>query len=277
MDRVAVGSATLATARHGDGPGPWITLVHGGLVGAWGWQAQTPTRTKANLLAAGPLLVFDQRGYGDSSPGGPHDVATLAGDLVALWEACGIEETIVVGFSAGGAVALDAAVRAPERVAGLVLEGWAEPDEATRRGFLSRADDLEGDAGVVAVHAHVQAAFSPAFAAAQPELVEEYTTVAERTARATVAQTFRSLAGWRLTPAHAALPVPVLLVAGEHDRAFGPAAGRALAARLPDAEPVTLLRAGHTAHLEQAAGFNHLVVDFADRVTAGRGRPRRRA
>jgi len=277
MDRVAVGRADLAVERYGDGPGPWITLVHGSLVGVWGWRAQLPARTKANLLAAGPVLVFDQRGYGASSLDGPHDIGTLADDLVALWDACGVEQTIVVGFSAGGAVALDAAARAPDRVVGLLLEGWAEPDDATRARFRSRADELEGGSGRMVVHEHVQAAFSPAFAADQPELVDEYTTVAERTPRTAVAQTFRSIADWWLTPTHRELAVPVLLLCGEHDRAFGPQAGRTLAARLPHAEQLVIPRAGHTAHLEQAPAFNHVTVDFADRVTAGRGRLRRRA
>jgi 3-oxoadipate enol-lactonase len=263
---VAVGDARLALVRH-RGEGPWVTLVHGGLVGSWGWRAQLPSLTKPNLRRAGQVLALDQRGYGESSAEGPHDIATLAGDLVALWDRLGIERTYLVGFSLGGFVSLEAAALAPERVAGLILEGCAEPAEEARESLARRAEEL--DAGAPdAIAEHVFLAFSETFRVGQPELIADYTAVARQVTPSSVAESLRSIAAWYIDDSHRALDLPLLAVCGEHDRAFGPPRRDALAAAMRRAETATLKNAGHTAHLECAPGFNHLVVDFIERTTA---------
>lgn len=70
------------------------------------------------------FVGFDARGHGDSRPlGDPKDVAiaATADDLAALLDALEIPRAVIGGISMGAAVALNFAVRYPERVLGLVL------------------------------------------------------------------------------------------------------------------------------------------------------------
>jgi pimeloyl-ACP methyl ester carboxylesterase len=70
------------------------------------------------------LIAFDARGHGETRPlGDPKKVAigAFADDLVALMDHLGLERAVVGGISMGAAVALNAALRYPERVLGLVL------------------------------------------------------------------------------------------------------------------------------------------------------------
>jgi pimeloyl-ACP methyl ester carboxylesterase len=80
------------------------------------------------------VVAYDRRGFGDVAPaGGPF---RHVDDLLAVLDAVSPDAPAwLVGSSMGGGVALDAALEAPERVAGLVLlapaiSGDPELDEA---------------------------------------------------------------------------------------------------------------------------------------------------
>jgi pimeloyl-ACP methyl ester carboxylesterase len=71
-----------------------------------------------------PRLVIrlDNRGTGQSDkPAGLYRISRMADDVAAVLDACALERAIVVGISLGGMVAMQAAIRHPGRVAGLVL------------------------------------------------------------------------------------------------------------------------------------------------------------
>lgn len=70
------------------------------------------------------LLAFDCRGHGETRPLGEEDRLTFdafADDLIALLDGLGIPAAVVGGISMGAGVALNAALRYPDRVRGLVL------------------------------------------------------------------------------------------------------------------------------------------------------------
>ncbi|HLN31137.1 MAG TPA: alpha/beta hydrolase [Gemmataceae bacterium] len=70
------------------------------------------------------LLAFDCRGHGETRPlGDPAKlgIASFADDLLALLDNLAIERVVVGGISLGAAVALNFALRFPERVLGIVL------------------------------------------------------------------------------------------------------------------------------------------------------------
>jgi pimeloyl-ACP methyl ester carboxylesterase len=75
--------------------------------------------------AAGVRLIgFDFRGHGETRPLGDATkltIANLADDLVALLDHLAIERAVIGGISLGSAVALNTALRYPDRVRGLVL------------------------------------------------------------------------------------------------------------------------------------------------------------
>src|SRR5205823_14764794 len=77
------------------------------------------------------LLGFDSRGHGQTHPLGDVDklsIATLADDLIAFLDHLGIDWAVVGGISLGSAVAVNVALRFPDRVLGLVLSrpAWVD-------------------------------------------------------------------------------------------------------------------------------------------------------
>lgn len=129
---------TIAGERRGVPGAPTVVLLHAGVADRRSWHAVL------DLLVDGAsdLIAYDRRGYG-ATPEANQEFTHLD-DLLAVLDAAGAERAVVVGNSMGGALALDLALTAPERVSALLLlaagasgmtdEGedfdWA-PDEAT--------------------------------------------------------------------------------------------------------------------------------------------------
>ena len=70
------------------------------------------------------LLSFDARGHGETAPSGDPELLTFdtfGDDLIALLDHLGLAQAIVGGISMGAGVALNVAMRYPERLTGLVL------------------------------------------------------------------------------------------------------------------------------------------------------------
>lgn len=70
------------------------------------------------------VIALDTRGHGESPRGtAPFSISQFADDLLCFLDRQGIEKANLLGFSDGGNIALTFALRCPERVAALVLNG----------------------------------------------------------------------------------------------------------------------------------------------------------
>ena len=110
------------------GEGRPIVLVHGSPSHAAEWSA-----LPARLAALGHRVVtYDRPGYGHSTrlagPHGRYTYVSNAMDLLALLDALGLEQVSLVGWSFGGGVVQELAVRRPDRVSHVVLIGSVGPD-----------------------------------------------------------------------------------------------------------------------------------------------------
>ena len=129
---VSLGGTTLAGERW-PGGARTVLLLHEGVADRRGWAEV------AGLLAPELTVVaYDRRGYGQTPPS--TEPFSHLDDLLAVIGHAGAGPVWLAGASAGGGLALDAAVAAPGRVAGLVVMGTAvsgapepELDAATRR------------------------------------------------------------------------------------------------------------------------------------------------
>lgn len=114
---VEVRGAQLRVREEGSGDALPLVFVHGYGSRLEAWRAVQPA------LAQGRRTVsFDQRGFGLSERTaqgyGPKEHAA---DLLALMDALHLERAVLVAHSYGAGVALQAALDAPARVAGVVL------------------------------------------------------------------------------------------------------------------------------------------------------------
>jgi pimeloyl-ACP methyl ester carboxylesterase len=138
---VAAGPVTLVGERW-EGEGMPVVLLHAGVADRRVWYDVAP-RLDA------PVVAYDRRGFGDTPPS-PQPF-THVDDLLAVLDATMDGPAWLVGNSQGGRIALDAALSAPERVAGMVLispavsgapeEGELDPDTARLDAALEAAAD----------------------------------------------------------------------------------------------------------------------------------------
>lgn len=115
------GRDRLEFTEYGGGDA-WVVLVPPLLV-----PRQVHAHAARTLASAGlHVLVLDPLGHGRSDrPDDPlaYSVTAFARQVVALLDHVGATRAVVGGSSLGANVALEVAVIAPERVAGLVLDG----------------------------------------------------------------------------------------------------------------------------------------------------------
>lgn len=99
------------------GAGPTILLIHGN-----GATAELWGDTVAALAIDHRVITYDRRGFGRSVHPPITDFRRHVDDAAALLEQLKAGPATVVGWSGGGIVAIDLAVRRPDLVASLVLE-----------------------------------------------------------------------------------------------------------------------------------------------------------
>lgn len=147
--QITAGTATLIGDRW-TGAGATIVLLHAGVCDRRSWR-----EVGERLSAAGrDAVAYDRRGFGEVPPA--DRPFRHVDDVLAVLDAVSRDARAwLVGSSMGGGVALDAALEAPERIAGLVLlapavSGDPEPDDeayiAATNG-LAKAIDTAWAAG----------------------------------------------------------------------------------------------------------------------------------
>jgi pimeloyl-ACP methyl ester carboxylesterase len=250
---IQVGRVTLVGERW-DGEGTPVVLLHAGVADRRSWYEV------AERLAA-PVIAYDRRGFGET-PASPERFTHLD-DLLALLGATVDGPAWLVGNSMGGALALDAALVAPERVAGLVLiapavNGQPEPEELDADSMaIVRPLQVAGQAGDIDEQLRLHAwLWLDGPAGPEGRIAGQARELAlamnDRIVRSGVPED----AGEGDVNAWARLEevsVPTTLVWGDRDVPFGIETCHAVAARVPRARTEVLRGTAHLPSLEQPA------------------------
>jgi pimeloyl-ACP methyl ester carboxylesterase/DNA-binding winged helix-turn-helix (wHTH) protein len=199
------------------------------------------------------LIRYDERGNGLSQ----WDVKDMSlelwvQDLETVVEAAGVEKFALMGISQGGAVAIDYAIRHPERVTHLILLG------AFSRGLMARGTEKQL-AGRRALQTLVRLDWgknNPDFKSMFTNFYIPYNSTPEQQ------QWFNDLQRISASPENAArimmtldeidvrhllprVPVPTIVFHGDRDRVIPAEEGRILAAEIPGARFVPLNTGNH--------------------------------
>jgi 3-oxoadipate enol-lactonase len=196
------------------GTGEPVLLLHG--LGSSGedWAFQLPA-----LAARHRLIVPDLPGAGRSArPPGPYRIEAFAAALWRLLDQLGHERVHLVGFSLGGAVALEMALQRPHATQRLVLinslpsyrvDSFAKWLELNLHLALVRTLGLPRTARMIAARLFPE----PHRAAMRARVV----SVLGANPIGPYLATARALAGWCALDRIHALRAPTLMLAAEHD------------------------------------------------------------
>ena len=107
----SVGSDGFGLYYEEEGEGVPILLIHpaGSTASTWGAAAE-------ELARIGRVITYDRRGYARSGGDPVRSTSTHTTDAAALLEYLRCPPAVVVGTSAGAAIAVDLAVRRPDLV-----------------------------------------------------------------------------------------------------------------------------------------------------------------
>ncbi|MFI6056302.1 alpha/beta fold hydrolase [Streptomyces violascens] len=244
------------------GDGPVVVFSHGNLMNRRMWEPQVRA-----LGEEFRCVVWDARLHGRTKDDG--DLYTYwdsADDLLGLLDHLGVERAALVGHSQGGFLSLRAALRAPERVASLVLIDTAAvawPREALAQmggvgeGFRAGGPD----------------AVAPALLdllLGRPDVHEEWLREWRAQPRERLADAVAVLMGVDDISARLGeIAQPALVVHGEADLPVPLPLGRMLRDRLPGAVGLAVIpAAGHTPGLTHPAEVNASLAAFLRRGAA---------
>ncbi len=210
-------------------------------------------------------IAWDMPGYGASAPLERMTFPGLAQALVALFDARGVEQAVVVGHSMGGMVAQELVASFPDRVAALVLyattPAFGAASSDWQRQFLeSRLRPLD--------EGKTPADLAPALVAGivgdQPDpegiarAVECMSAIKSDAYRAAL----HCLVTFDRRDSLGSIRCPTLALACERDRVVSPAIVERMAQAIPKASYRVLPGAGHLANLERPAAFDAALEEF---------------
>jgi len=209
------------------------------------WDAQ------ADALRDFDVVRLEHPGHGGEPMIELHDVGELARHVLATVQS---ERFSFVGLSLGGAVGMQLALDAPERLDRLVLactsSRFGSPDTWEERIALVRDKGMEAIADVV-----LPRWFTPAF-----EDVQRYRAMLVSTPPETYMRYCEILREFDLRGRLDSIDAPTLAIAGADDPTSPPEQVRGLAAEIPNASLVVLPRAAHLANVERANEFNKALM-----------------
>ncbi|MBE9605290.1 3-oxoadipate enol-lactonase [Acetobacteraceae bacterium H6797] len=243
--------------------GPWLVFSNSLGCSLEMWDAQAEV-----LKGRYRLLRYDTRGHGGTqATRGAYDFDLLADDLLALMNEIGVEKAVLVGLSMGGMLAQVAALKAPERFAGLVLCDTTSrygPEVADFWANRVRLALTEGLAGIA--ETTPSRWFTPGYGERHPEIVAHYQAMLRATDPLGYAGCCGAIPRIDVTDRLDELPMPARVIVGAQDPSTTPDHARRIVAAYTGADLVVLEDAAHLSNVEQPEAFTAAVEEFLERV-----------
>ncbi|MDR3534691.1 MAG: alpha/beta fold hydrolase [Rhodopila sp.] len=222
------------------GQGEPVIFLHGGLANADYWGLQVPQVAQHHRV-----ILMDSRGHGRSTRDDrPYGYDLMTDDVVGLLDHLGIKRAAVVGWSDGGILGLDLAIRYPDRVSKVfafaantdpsgVVEGVEK--NPTFAAYIKRAG-----------HEYEKLSATP----------QEYAAFVDA-----ISKMWASQPNWTADQLKA-IKTPVAVVDGDHDEAIKRSHTEQIAATIPGAGLLILPNTSHFSFLQDPDQFTWHILHF---------------
>ena len=222
------------------GHGSPVILLHGGLANLEYWGNQIRA-----LAPYHTVIAMDSRGHGRTTRDArPYGYDLMADDVVALMDVLHVPKADIVGWSDGGIIGLDLAMRHSNRIRKVFAFAANTRTSGVKDGF----DKNPTFAAFIVRARHEYAARS-----ATPH---DYDAFVKQ-----ISVMWATQPNW--TDAQLkAIRAPVLVVDGDHDEAIKRAHTEYIAATIPHAGLLILPNASHFAFLQDPGLFNDAILHF---------------
>jgi pimeloyl-ACP methyl ester carboxylesterase len=222
------------------GEGEPVVFLHGGLANANYWGLQIPVVAQHYRT-----IVMESRGHGRSTRDDrPYGYDLMADDVVALLDFLKIERAAIVGWSDGGILGLDLAIRHPGRVS-KVLAFAANTDPS---GVIDGTEKNPTFAAYIERAGHEYAKLS-----ATPNGYNAFVDA--------ISKMWATQPNWTAQQL-GAIKTPVLVVDGDHDEAIKRPHTEQIAAQVPGAGLLILPDTSHFAFLQDPDQFTWHILHF---------------
>jgi 3-oxoadipate enol-lactonase len=254
------------------GEGVPILLIHpaGATGSTWGSATE-------ELARIGRVISYDRRGYARSGGEPVHSVSTHAADAAAILESLRTPPAVVVGTSAGAAIAVDLVVRRPDLVQVVVAhefpwrKAWHLPT-ASQVAALAKIGSLallgrHGDAA----EALLRAAYTYRDGgSAWDAFPQEWRQAGRENGKAALTDFLSTIGNYPSRKDLATVEVPVVCTYGARSPDWMFRLTRSLAAAIPTARTHRIEGAGHAAPFDAPTNFVQLIADTITPTTKGR-------
>jgi len=240
-----------------------ILLIHpaGSTASTWGSASE-------QLAQIGRVITYDRRGYARSGGQPVRSISAHTADAAAVLESVGASSAVVVGTSAGAAIAVDLAIRRADLVRVVVAHEFpwrfthhlptsSQVAALFRIGSLSLRGRQSDAAEALLRSAYAYRSGESAWDA----FPEEWRRVARENARPALADFRNSIGSYPSAAALATLEVPVLCTYGARSPVHMGRLVRLLASAIPSASAHRIERAGHAAPFDATENFVQVIAE----------------
>lgn len=260
MPKAKVDGIELYYEEHGSGPPLLMVAGLGGTGSYWGPQI-------APFAEHFRVILHDHRGTGQSTPDTrtKYSVEQMAGDVIGLMDALGIEQAHLLGHSTGGAIGQVIAIEQPERLKSVVMyASWVKSDPFMRLIFDVRKTLLRKSGGAAYAHATPLFLYPDWWVNANAAALEELErkTVAAFPPIEIAISRCDAVVNFDREAELAGIRTPTLVICARDDFLTPQYCSEALAQGIPSADLMLLERGGHACSQTVVDEFNEATLSW---------------